>query len=110
MWQLRRPLGRRHRRPAPRVAEEDPDRPKSLASPSWIRDKYLSEIKGINIAAPSNRWPLLYAADSDLGIVGVIDTREDKVDEVIRVGNDRGDLHEPRRQIRHHPNNGDETI
>ena len=30
----------------------------------------------------------LYAADSDLGVVGVIDTREDKVIKVIRVGKD----------------------
>ena len=50
--------------------------------------KYLGEIKGINIAAPSNDGRYLYAADSDLGVVGVIDTREDKVIKTIRVGKD----------------------
>jgi YVTN family beta-propeller protein len=74
-------------------------------------DKYLSEIKGINIAAPSNDGRYLYAADSDLSVVGVIDTREDKVIKTIRVGR------EPWRIYMSHDgkygitaNNGDETI
>jgi len=74
-------------------------------------EKYLSEIKGINIAAPSIDGRFLYAADGDLGVVGVIDTREDKVIKVIRVGKD------PWRIYMNHdghyaitPNNGDETI
>ena len=74
-------------------------------------DKYLSEIKGINIAAISNDGRYLYTADSDLGVVGVIDTREDKVVKVIRVGPD------PWRAYMSHDgkyaitlNNGDETI
>src|SRR6186713_3715520 len=50
--------------------------------------KYLGEIKGINIAALSNDGKFLYAADGDLGVVGVIDPREDKVVKVIRVGPD----------------------
>ena len=50
--------------------------------------KYLGEIKGINIAMPTQRRPFLYAADGDLGVVGVIDTREDKVVKTIRVGKD----------------------
>lgn len=73
--------------------------------------KYLGEIKGINIAAPSNDGRLLYAADSDLGVVGVIDSREDKVIKVIRVGKDPWRIylsHDGKYGIT--PNNGDETI
>src|SRR5688572_7993866 len=36
--------------------------------------KYLGEIKGINIAAPSIDGRYLYVADSDLAIVAVVDT------------------------------------
>jgi YVTN family beta-propeller protein len=74
-------------------------------------DKYLGEIKGVNIAAPSIDGRYLYAADSDLAVVGVIDTREDKVIKTIRVGRD------PWRIYMSHDgkygitiNNGDETI
>ena len=74
-------------------------------------ERYLTEIQGINIAAISNDGRYLYAADTDLGVVGVIDTREDKVVKVIRVGK------EPWRAYMGHdgkyaitPNNGDETI
>ena len=73
--------------------------------------KYLGEIKGINIAAPSNDGRFLYAADSDLGVVGVIDTREDKVIKQIRVGRDPWRIymsHDGRYGIT--VNNGDETI
>ena len=83
---------------APGVARLDPE-------------KYLGEIKGINIAAPSNDGRFLYAADSDLGVVGVIDTREDKVIKVIRVGQDPWRIymsHDGRYGIT--ANNGDETI
>ncbi|MQA29915.1 MAG: hypothetical protein GEU82_08765 [Luteitalea sp.] len=48
--------------------------------------KYLGEIKGINIAAISNDGRYLYAADSDLNLVSVIDTREDRVIKTIPVG------------------------
>ena len=109
--QLRRPLGRRHRRPPPRAAEEDPDRRGARASRSWIRTKYLGEIQGINIAAPTNDGQFLYAADGDLGVVGVIDPREDKVVKVIRVGKDPWRIymsHDGKYAIT--PNNGDETI
>ena len=82
----------------PGVAKLDPDR-------------YLGEIKGINNASITNDGRYLYAADSDLGVVGVIDTREDKVVKVIRVGKD------PWRAYMSHDgkyavtiNNGDETI
>jgi YVTN family beta-propeller protein len=73
--------------------------------------KYLGEIKGINIAAPTNDGKFLYAADGDLGIVGVIDPREDKVIKTIRVGKDPWRIymsHDGKYAIT--PNNGDETI
>ena len=73
--------------------------------------KYLSAIKGINIAAPTNDGRYLYAADGDLGVVGVIDPREDKVIKVIRVGKDPWRIymsHDGKYAIT--PNNGDETI
>src|SRR4026207_1036088 len=73
--------------------------------------KYLGEIKGINIAAPTNDGRYLYATDTDLGVVAKIDPREDKVVKVIRVGK------APWRPYMSHdgnylitPNNGDETI
>ena len=73
--------------------------------------KYLGEIKGINIAAPTNDGRWLYAADGDLGVVGVIDPREDKVVKVIRVGPDPWRIymsHDGKYAIT--PNNGDQTI
>jgi len=73
--------------------------------------KFLGEIKGINIAAPTNDGRYLYAADGDLGVVGVIDPREDKVIKVIRVGKDPWRIymsHDGKYAIT--PNNGDETI
>jgi len=73
--------------------------------------KYLKEIKGIFNATPTPDGRFLYAADGDLGVVGVIDTREDKVIKVIRVGPD------PWRAYMSHDgkyaitaNNGDGTI
>jgi YVTN family beta-propeller protein len=73
--------------------------------------KYLGEIHGINIAAPSADGRYLYAADGTLGVVGVIDTRDDKVIKVIRVGPDPWRIymsHDGRYGIT--ANNGDETI
>ena len=73
--------------------------------------KYLGEIHGINIAAPSVDGRYLYAADGTLGVVGVIDTREDKVIKVIRVGSDPWRIymsHDGKYGIT--ANNGDETI
>jgi YVTN family beta-propeller protein len=74
-------------------------------------DKYLGEINGISNASITNDGRYLYAADSDLGVVGVIDTRDDKVVKVIRVGA------APWRAYMSHDgkyavtvNNGDETI
>ena len=82
----------------PTIAKLDPER-------------YLGEIRGISNASISNDGRYLYAADGDLGIVGVIDTREDKVIKEIRVGAD------PWRAYMSHDgqyavvaNNGDETI
>jgi YVTN family beta-propeller protein len=74
-------------------------------------DHYLTEIQGINIATPTPDGRTLYAADTDLGVVGVIDTREDKVTKVIRVGKDPWRVymgHDGKYAIT--PNNGDETI
>ncbi len=73
--------------------------------------KYLGEINGINIAMPSPDGKYLYAADGDLGVVGVIDPIEDKVVKVIRVGPDPWRIymsHDGKYAIT--PNNGDETI
>jgi YVTN family beta-propeller protein len=73
--------------------------------------KYLGDIKGINIAAPTNDGRFLYAADGDLGVVGVIDPREDKVVKVIRVGKNPWRIymsHDGKHAIT--PNNGDQTI
>jgi len=84
--------------PVPGVAKLDPSR-------------YLGEIKGINMAVPTPDGRYLYAADSDLAMVGVIDTRDDKVVARIQVGPD------PWRVYMSHDgkyaitlNNGDETI
>jgi YVTN family beta-propeller protein len=73
--------------------------------------KFLGEIKGINIPQITNDGKLLYAADTDLGVVGVIDPREDKVIKVIRVGPQPWRIymsHDGKYAIT--PNNGDETI
>src|SRR3989454_2805662 len=74
-------------------------------------DKYLGEVHGINIAmfGPDGRY--LYAADGDLGFVGVIDSREDKIVKTIRVGKDPWRIymsHDGKYAIT--PNNGDQTI
>src|SRR4029077_3207299 len=53
----------------------------------------------------------LYAADTDLGVVGKIDPREDKVTKVIRVGKAPWRIymsHDGKYAIT--PNNGDQTI
>ena len=74
-------------------------------------DRYLGEIKGINIAMLSNDGRTLYAADGDMGVVAVIDPREDKVLKTIRVGKDPWRIymsHDGKYGIT--PNNGDETI
>jgi YVTN family beta-propeller protein len=74
-------------------------------------DKYLGEIKGINIPQITNDGRYLYATDTDLGVIAKIDPREDKVDKIIRVGK------QPWRPYMSHdgkylitPNNGDQTI
>lgn len=74
-------------------------------------DRYLGEINGVSNATLSADGRYLYAADGDLGVVGVIDTREDKVIKVIRVGA------KPWRAYLSHDgryavtvNNGDETV
>jgi len=74
-------------------------------------DRYLSEVTGVSNATISNDGRYLYAADGDLGVVGVIDTRDDKLIEVIPVGA------KPWRTYMSHDgkyaisaNSGDETI
>ena len=81
------------------------------ALPSLIPTSILGEINGISNASISNDGRYLYAADGDLGVVGVIDTRDDKVVKVIRVGAN------PWRAYMSHDghyavtvNNGDETV
>ena len=83
---------------APAIAALDPER-------------YLGGIKGVSNVSISNDGRYLYAADGDLGIVSVIDAREDKVIKQIPVGLD------PWRAYMSHDgryavtaNNGDETI
>jgi YVTN family beta-propeller protein len=74
-------------------------------------DKYLGEVHGINIAMMGSDGRYLYAADGDLGVVGVIDSREDKIVKTIRVGKDPWRIymsHDGKYAIT--PNNGDETI
>jgi YVTN family beta-propeller protein len=74
-------------------------------------ERYLGEIKGVSNASISNDGRYIYAADGDLGIVGVIDTRDDRVVKTIRVGADpwRAFIsHDGRYAIT--VNNGDETI
>jgi len=91
-------LKRIHVGDVPDVARFDPER-------------YLGDIKGVSNASISNDGRYIYAADGDLGIVAVIDTRDDKVIKRIRVGPD------PWRAYMSHDgryavtvNNGDETI
>jgi|KBSMisStandDraft_5_1062788.scaffolds.fasta_scaffold163225_2 YVTN family beta-propeller protein len=82
----------------PGVAKLDPER-------------YLKDPHGINVAMFSPDGKYLYAADGDLGIVGVIDPREDKVVKVIRVGKEPWRIymgHDGKYAIT--PNNGDQTI
>ncbi len=82
----------------PRVSKLDPK-------------KYLSEIKGISNASITRDGRYLYAADGDLGVVGVIDTREDKVIKVIKVGADPWRAYpSPDGTKMVVVNNGDETI
>ncbi|VAW56785.1 hypothetical protein MNBD_GAMMA07-1387, partial [hydrothermal vent metagenome] len=73
--------------------------------------RYLGDIKGISNVSISNDGRYLYAADGDLGIVSVIDSREDKVIKQIPVGKD------PWRVYMDHSgkygvsaNNGDDSI
>ena len=73
--------------------------------------KYLGEIHGVSNATITNDGRYLYAADGTLGIVSIIDTRDDKVIKTIRVGAN------PWRAFMSHDgkyavtiNNGDETI
>jgi YVTN family beta-propeller protein len=86
-----------------------------IAAPPGIAkldpERYYKDIHGINIPMPTPDGRYLYAADGDLGVVGVIDTREDKVVATIKVGKDPWRVymgHDGKYAIV--PNNGDETI
>ncbi|GMT43003.1 MAG: hypothetical protein IEMM0002_1414 [bacterium] len=50
--------------------------------------KFLGEIMGVSNATLSKDNRYLYAADGDLGVVGVIDVKDDKLIKVIRVGDE----------------------
>jgi YVTN family beta-propeller protein len=74
-------------------------------------ERYLGEVKGVSNASISNDGRYIYAADGDLGIVSIIDTRDDRVIKTIRVGAD------PWRAYMSHDgryavtvNNGDENV
>ena len=74
-------------------------------------EKYLGDIKGINIPQITNDGRYLYATDTDLGVAAKIDPREDKVIKIIRVGKDPWRIymnHDGKYAIT--PNNGDQTI
>ena len=73
--------------------------------------RYLGEINGVSNASITNDGRFLYASDGDLNVVSVIDTQDDRVVDVIRVGAG------PWRAFMSHDgryavtiNNGDETI
>jgi YVTN family beta-propeller protein len=80
----------------PGVAKLDPER-------------YLGEIKGVSNASMSNDGRYIYAADGDLGVVGIIDTRDDKVIKTIRSARIRG-AYRVTTAYAITVNNGDETI
>ena len=99
------------RRPASRADQEDPGRRRArrrqARSGQVPRRDPGHQHRGA--VAPTARY--LYAADGDLGVVGVIDPREDKVIKDIRVGKDPWRIymsHDGKYAIT--PNNGDETI
>lgn len=73
--------------------------------------KFLSEIKGISNATITRDGRYLYAADGDMGVVSVIDTREDKVIATIKVGADPWRAYpSPDGTKMVVINNGDETV
>ena len=73
--------------------------------------KFLGEINGISNATITKDGRYLYAADGDMGIVGVIDTREDKLITTIKVGaNPWRAYSSPDGTKMVVVNNGDETV
>ena len=74
-------------------------------------DRFLGELHGINNATPTPDGRYLFAAAGTLGVVGIIDTRDDRVIKTIRVGPDPWRVymgHDGKYAIT--PNNGDQTI
>ncbi|MBT3921109.1 MAG: hypothetical protein HOF21_00895 [Nitrospina sp.] len=73
--------------------------------------KFLGEINGISNATITKDGRYLYAADGDLGIVGVIDTREDRLIKTIKVGENPWRAYSsPDGTKMVVVNNGDETV
>jgi YVTN family beta-propeller protein len=81
-----------------RVAARDPQR-------------YLSEIKGIVNPTLTKDGAFAYAADSDAGVVAIIDTKSDKVVKTLQVGQDPWRAYNsPDGRWMLIPNNGDSTV
>jgi YVTN family beta-propeller protein len=78
-----------------------------------IRDpeRYLSELKGIANPTLTIDGKFVYAADGDAGVVGVIDTRTDRVVSTLKVGEAPWRAYaSPDGLWMLVPNNGDETV
>ena len=74
-------------------------------------ERYLSELKGIANPTPTLDGRFVYAADGDAGVVGVIDTRTDRVVATLKVGEAPWRAYaSPDGLWMLVPNNGDETI
>jgi len=81
-----------------RVAARDPQR-------------YLSELKGIPNPTLTRDGAFAYAADSDAGVLAIIDTRTDKVVKTLKVGNQPWRAYNsPDGRWMLVPNNGDATV
>jgi YVTN family beta-propeller protein len=81
-----------------RVAARDPQR-------------YLAEVKGIVNPTLTNDGAFAYAADSDAGVVAIIDTKSDKVVKTLQVGQDPWRAYNsPDGRWMLIPNNGDSTV
>jgi YVTN family beta-propeller protein len=78
-----------------------------------IRDpeRYQSELKGIANPTPTIDGRFIYAADGDVGVVGIIDTETDRVIKTLKVGEAPWRAYaSPDGRFMMVPNNGDETI
>ncbi len=81
-----------------RVAARDPQR-------------YLSDIKGIVNPTLTNDGAFAYAADSDAGVVAIIDTKTDKIVKTLKIGEQPWRAYNsPDGRWMLVPNNGDSTV